>query len=179
VQLAELALERAKRLVEQGEDVVLLLDSISRLARAHSLAQPRLGRDGDDANGAADASGVQAAKRWFSAARNTDEAGSLTIVATAHVTPGPVPGLLHGALLDVANMELALDPELARTGHHPALDMRRSHNRREAELVGEPQLGSIQRLRRSLIALGPEQAWSEITDRLRSTQSNDDLLASI
>jgi transcription termination factor Rho len=179
VQLAELALERAKRLVEQGEDVVLLLDSISRLARAHSLAQPRLRRDGDDANGAADASGVQAAKRWLSAARNTEEAGSLTIVATAHVTPGPVPGLLHGALLDVANMELALDPELARTGHHPALDMRRSHNRRERELVGEPQLGSIQRLRRSLIALGPEQAWSEITDRLRSTQSNDDLLASI
>ena len=180
VQLADLALERAKRLVEQGHDVVVVLDSISRLARAHSLARPRSRRDADESEAlSAEAMGVQAAKRWFSTARNTEEGGSLTILAAVRVVPeGPVDAL-YGALLDIANMELRLDSELAQSGYHPALDTRRSYNRREAELLGEDQARSLQHLRRSLIPLSAAEAWTETVERLRSTPSNDQLLGSI
>jgi transcription termination factor Rho len=181
VQLADLALERAKRLVESGQDVVLVIDSISRLARAHELARPRSRRDSaDDAEFlAGEAVGVQAAKRWFSAARNTEEGGSLTIIAATRVGAEQTVGPLYGALLDIANMELRLEPELAQSGLYPALDSRRSYNRREAELLDESQLSSLQRLRSSLIPLRAADAWTELAERLRSTQSNDELLRSI
>jgi transcription termination factor Rho len=153
VELATLALERARRLVEHGDDVVLAIDSISRLARSHSLARSR--NRGEDR-----APAIQLAKRWFAAGRDTEEAGSLTIVATAESE-----GLLHEALADVATAELRLDGELAGAGLDPPIDVRRSFARPEGVLAGEAD--KMRRLHAALQPLPAREAWDHVAEQIR------------
>jgi transcription termination factor Rho len=153
VELATVALERARRLVEQGDDVLLAIDSLSRLARTHGLARSR-GR-GDEPG-----TGFQFAKRWFAAGRNTEEGGSLTIVATAHAV-----GLLHEALADVATAEVRLDGDLAAAGNEPPIDVRLSFTRPEALLPG--QADALRRLHAAVQPLPVREAWQHVADQVR------------
>jgi transcription termination factor Rho len=184
VRLAQLALERCKRIVERGEHAILLLDSITRLARAHSLLRPRSRRDalddepleGEGLEGPA----ARFAKRWFSAARRAEEGGSLTIVATARVGSGsPLEEAVYEALAGTASMEVRLELELSRAGRFPALDVNHCRTHAEEAIVGEDQVPRLHELRRSLVALPPSEAWSLLVERLRTTGSNAELLAGI
>jgi transcription termination factor Rho len=178
VQFATLALERARRLVERGDDVLLVIDSITRLARAHGLSRAgsRQAREGGEDADAGGSAGLQAAKRWFAAARNTEQAGSLTILAAARVDSGSATEeLLHEALADIASCELRLDAELAQAGLLPPIDVRRSYVREEGSIAGE-EAESRSRLRRSLQPLRPTDAWEQLAERIRETRSNEELL---
>jgi transcription termination factor Rho len=177
VRIAELALERAKRRAEEGKDVVLLLDSLTRLARARSLVQGRSRRPRpDDDPAQAENPAVRSAKRWFSAARNTQEHGSLTIAAVARTdSESEFEQLVYELLADNANMELRLDQELARAGLFPALDVNRSWSHLDAEVVPAEEAAWVAALRRSLISLSPADAWDAVAEKLRSTSSNSEL----
>jgi transcription termination factor Rho len=158
VALAELALARAKRAAERGEDAVLLLDSITRLARAHGLA-----RGGDDAP----ASAVEAVKRWFASARDAGQ-GSLTLIAVARVeSESSLEELVFEALVDSANMVVRLDPELAARGLHPAIDARRSRTLGEEALVDEDTRRTLDALRGVMRSLDPAEAWEFMAEKAR------------
>jgi transcription termination factor Rho len=174
VEFALLALERARRLVEQGDDVLLALDSLTRLGRAYGLARPRRGVEEQPAEDEIPGSGVQFAKRWFAAGRATEEAGSLTIVATARAGSGSATEeLLYEGVADVASAELRLSPELAGAGLEPAIDVRRSYSRADASgRDGE----TLRRLRASLVPLPAAEAWSHLAEQIRDTESNERLL---
>jgi transcription termination factor Rho len=183
VRLAELALERSKRIVERGDGAILLLDSITRLARARSLLRSRSKEMLDDepveGEGAAGPA-ARFAKRWFSAARSTEEGGSLTIIATARVGSGsPLEEAVYEALAGTTNMEVRLDRELARTGRFPAFDPNRCRTHAEEAIVGEGQLPQLRELRRSLVALPSRDAWELLAERIRATASNAELLARV
>jgi transcription termination factor Rho len=176
-QVSELAIERAKRLVEQGMDVVILLDSITRLARAHNLATPASGRI---LSGGVDSTALYPPKRFFGAARNIEEGGSLTILGTALVETGSrMDEVIFEEFKGTGNMELRLDRKLADKRIYPAIDIEASGTRREELLFHKDELTEVWKLRRVLLALEPGPALELLIDRLKSTKSNAEFLVSI
>jgi transcription termination factor Rho len=176
-QVSELAIERAKRLVEMGTDVVILLDSITRLARAHNLATPASGRI---LSGGVDSTALYPPKRFFGAARNIEEGGSLTIMGTALVETGSkMDEVIFEEFKGTGNMELRLDRKLADKRIYPAIDVEASGTRREELLFQKDELVEVWKLRRVLLALESGAALELLIDRLKSTKSNAEFLASI
>ena len=180
--VAELALERAKRLVESGKDVVILLDGITRLTRAYNLAMPSSGRT---LSGGIDPAALHPAKRFFGAARNTAEGGSLTIIATCLIDTGSrMDDLIYEEFKGTGNMELHLDRRLSERRIFPAMDIQRSGTRREELLLGEETLKQVWLLRRmvSIIANDPNnfsEATERILERMRKTKNNAEFLANL
>jgi len=179
--IAELTLERAKRLVEQGRDVVIILDGITRLARAYNLAAPATGRI---MSGGVDSGALYPPKKFFGAARNIEEGGSLTILATALVETGSkMDEVIFEEFKGTGNMELKLDRRLAERRLYPAIDVNASSTRHEELLFKKEVLPQVWRLRRvlnGLVAEGREAAGLELLiDKLRTTPSNDVFLAEI
>ena len=175
--VAELAIERAKRLVELGQDVVVLLDSMTRLARAYNIAAPASGRI---LSGGVDAQALYPPKKFFGAARNIENGGSLTIISSALVETGSkMDEVIFEEFKGTGNMELRLSRELADKRLFPAIDINASGTRRE-ELITDPQeLPIIYRLRRLLGGLEPEQAYQTLVPRLKKTATNRDFMASL
>jgi transcription termination factor Rho len=181
--VAELALERAKRIVESGKDVFILLDGITRLTRAYNLAMPSSGRT---LSGGIDPTALHPAKRFFGAARNTAEGGSLTIIATCLIDTGSrMDDLIYEEFKGTGNMELHLDRRLSERRIFPAMDIQRSGTRREELLLDENALRQVWLLRRmvSMIASNnPDsivEAAERILDRLRKTKNNAEFLANL
>ena len=175
--VAELAIERAKRLVELGQDVVVLLDSMTRLARAYNIAAPASGRI---LSGGVDAQALYPPKKFFGAARNIENGGSLTIISSALVETGSkMDEVIFEEFKGTGNMELRLSRELADKRLFPAIDVNASGTRRE-ELITDPQeLPIIYRLHRLLGGLEPEQAYQTLVPRLKKTATNRDFMASL
>ena len=180
--VAELALERAKRLVENGKDVMILLDGITRLTRAYNLALPPSGRT---LSGGIDSVALYPPKRFFGAARNTEEGGSLTIIATCLIDTGSrMDELIYEEFKGTGNMELHLDRRLAERRIFPAMDILRSGTRREELLFDEGTLQKVWLLRRmtNLIASNsqnPTEATELVLERLAKTQSNAEFLQTL
>ena len=176
-QVSELALERAKRLVEMGTDVVILLDSVTRLARAHNLATPASGRI---LSGGVDSTALYPPKRFFGAARNIEEGGSLTIMGTALVETGSrMDEVIFEEFKGTGNMELRLDRGLADRRIYPAVDISQSGTRKEELLFDPSELAQVWKLRRVLLALEPGAALELLIDRLKTAKSNAEFLAEI
>jgi transcription termination factor Rho len=176
-QVAELTIERAKRLVEMGKDVVIILDGITRLARAYNLAAPASGRI---MSGGIDAGALYPPKKFFGAARNVEEGGSLTIIATALVeTNSKMDEHIFEEFKGTGNMELRLDRRLAERRIYPAIDVEQSSTRHEELLFDRMALQQIWKLRRVLNALEGGAGLELLIDKIRSTKSNDDFLAQI
>ena len=172
--VAELAIERAKRLVELGQDVVVLLDSITRLGRAYNLAAPASGRI---LSGGVDASALYPPKRFFGAARNVENGGSLTILATALVETGSkMDEVIFEEFKGTGNMELRLSRQLADRRIFPAVDVAASGTRREELLIDPAQLKIMWRLRRLFTGLEQQQALELVLGKLKDTQSNAEFL---
>jgi len=176
-QVSELALERAKRLVEAGVDVVILLDSITRLARAHNLATPASGRI---LSGGVDSQALYPPKRFFGAARNIEEGGSLTILGTALVETGSkMDEVIFEEFKGTGNMELRLDRKLADKRIYPAIDIEASGTRKEELLFDRRELLQVWKLRRVLLSLEPGAALELLIDRLKNTKSNEEFLVEV
>ncbi|MCA1713530.1 MAG: transcription termination factor Rho [Actinobacteria bacterium] len=176
-QVAELTIERAKRLVEQGRDVVILLDSITRLARAYNLAAPASGRI---LSGGVDSAALYPPKRFFGAARNIEEGGSLTIIATALVETGSkMDEVIFEEFKGTGNMELRLDRKLEQKRIFPAVDVEASGTRKEELLLAPEELDSVWKLRRVLASLEGGASLELLIDRLRKTKSNEQFLQMI
>ncbi len=176
-QIADLALERAKRMVETGMDVVILLDSITRLARAHNLAAPASGRM---LSGGIDATALYPPKRFFGAARNIEEGGSLTILGTALVeTRSKMDEVIFEEFKGTGNMELRLDRKLADKRIYPAVDIELSGTRREELLFTIDELPQVWKLRRVLLSLEPSAAIELLIDKLHRSPSNKVFLAEV
>ena len=175
--VAELAIERAKRLVELGNDVVVLLDSITRLGRAYNLASPASGRI---LSGGVDASALYPPKRFFGAARNIEGGGSLTILATALVETGSkMDEVIFEEFKGTGNMELRLSRQLADKRIFPAVDIYASSTRREEELLSPEEVKITWRLRRALAGLELQQQLEVVLSKLKETQSNVEFLVQI
>jgi transcription termination factor Rho len=176
-QIAELAMERAKRLVEQGQDVVVLLDSITRLARAYNLSAPASGRI---MSGGVDSTALYPPKRFFGAARNIEEGGSLTIIATALIETGSkMDEVIFEEFKGTGNMELRLDRRMEQKRIFPAIDIDASGTRKEELLLDREELAIIWKLRRVLAALEGPAALELLIDKMKSTRSNNQFLAQI
>ena len=172
--VAELAIERAKRLEELGKDVVVLLDSITRLARAYNLSIPLSGKV---LSGGVDSQALYPPKKFFGAARNIENGGSLTIIATALVETGSkMDEVIFEEFKGTGNMELKLSRELAEKRMFPAIDINASGTRREELLIPPSDLSVIYRLRRALGGLDVEEAYQTLIPRLRQTSSNREFL---
>ena len=179
--VAEMAIERAKRLVELGRDVVIILDGITRLARAYNLAAPATGRI---MSGGVDSGALYPPKKFFGAARNVEEGGSLTILASALVETGSkMDEVIFEEFKGTGNMELRLDRRLSERRLYPAIDVNASSTRHEELLFERGQLQQVWKLRRVLNALasdGKDAAGLELLmDKIRTTSSNDEFLAEI
>lgn len=175
--VAELAIERAKRLVELGQDVVVLLDSMTRLARAYNIAAPASGRI---LSGGVDAQALYPPKKFFGAARNIENGGSLTIISSALVETGSkMDEVIFEEFKGTGNMELRLSRDLADKRLFPAVDINSSGTRREELITPAQELPIIYRLRRLFGGLEPEQAYQTLVPRLKKTASNRDFLAAI
>ena len=180
--VAELGLERAKRLVEAGKDVVILLDGITRLTRSYNLAVPPSGRT---LSGGIDPVALYPAKRFFGAARNTDEGGSLTILATCLIDTGSrMDELIYEEFKGTGNMELHLDRRLAERRIFPAMDILRSGTRREELLLDETTVKHVWLLRRMMAMVSadsanPTEATERVLERLAKTSSNAEFLATL
>ncbi|MEU8521706.1 transcription termination factor Rho [Streptomyces sp. NBC_01216] len=175
--VAELAIERAKRLVELGHDVVVLLDSITRLGRAYNLAAPASGRI---LSGGVDSTALYPPKRFFGAARNIEDGGSLTILATALVDTGSrMDEVIFEEFKGTGNMELKLDRKLADKRIFPAVDVDASGTRKEEILLGSDELAVTWKLRRVLHALDQQQAIELLLDKMKQTKSNGEFLLQI
>ena len=179
--VAELAIERAKRLVELGRDVVIILDGITRLARAYNLAQPATGRI---MSGGVDSGALYPPKKFFGAARNIEEGGSLTILATALVETGSkMDEVIFEEFKGTGNMELRLDRKLAERRIYPAIDLNDISTRHEELLFDRSQLQQVWKLRRVLNALGSDGGGGAglelLMDKIKTTRSNDEFLAEI
>ena len=175
--VAEIALDRAKRLVEMGIDVVILLDSITRLARAYNLSVASSGRT---LSGGFDPAALYPAKRFFGAARNAQEGGSLTIIGTALVDTGSrMDDLIYEEFKGTGNMELHLDRRLADRRIFPAIDVVRSGTRSEELLFKEDELKKVVTMRRMLDMLGPDEATAILIERLGKTETNEEFLSSL
>ena len=176
-QVAELTIERAKRLVEYGRDVVVLLDGITRLSRAYNLATPASGKI---LSGGVDSSALYPPKRFFGAARNLEEGGSLTILATALVDTGSrMDEVIFEEFKGTGNMEVRLDRKLSERRIFPALDIDASSTRKEELLLSEEELVVAWKLRRVLGALDPAQALELVVDRMRQSKTNAEFLRHI
>jgi transcription termination factor Rho len=175
--VAELSIERAKRLVELGHDVVILLDGITRLGRAYNIAAPASGRI---LSGGVDSAALYPPKKFFGAARNIEGGGSLTIVATALIETGSkMDEVIFEEFKGTGNMELRLRREFAEKRIFPAIDVDASSTRREELLMGREELAIVWKLRRVLSGLDGLQALEMLLDRLRKTQSNTEFLVAI
>jgi transcription termination factor Rho len=177
-QVADLAISRARRLVEMGKDVVILLDSITRLAGAYNLATPASGRI---LSGGVDSTALYPPKRFFGAARNIEEGGSLTILGTALVETGSrMDEVIFEEFKGTGNMELRLDRKLADKRVYPAIDIESSGTRKEELLFDRDELAQVWKLRRVLLALAEPSAGLELLiDRLKNTKSNAEFLADV
>ncbi|HZN55741.1 MAG TPA: transcription termination factor Rho [Candidatus Polarisedimenticolaceae bacterium] len=177
VQVAEIVLERAKRLVEAKRDVVLLLDSITRLARAYNAVQPTSGRI---LSGGLDANALQKPKRFFGTARNVEEGGSLTILATALVDTGSrMDDVIFEEFKGTGNMEINLDRKLADRRVFPAIDLLRSGTRKEELLLSKKELDRTWVLRKVLQQMSPVEAMELLRDKMQKTPSNEEFLNSM
>ena len=177
VQVADMVIEKAKRLVEHGKDVVILLDSLTRLARAHNVV---IKNSGKILSGGVDSKALEKPKRFFGAARNTEEGGSLTIVATALVETGSrMDEVIFEEFKGTGNMELRLDRRLAERRIYPAIDVEASSTRHEELLFDRQQLQMVWKLRRVLNALEGGAGLELLMDKIKSTRSNDEFLAEI
>jgi transcription termination factor Rho len=175
--VAEMALERAKRLVEGGRDVTILLDSITRLARAYNLAVPPSGRT---LSGGIDPVALYPPKRFFGAARNIEGGGSLTIVATCLVDTGSrMDDVIYEEFKGTGNMELHLDRKLAERRIYPSIDIQRSGTRREELLLDENTLRQVWTMRRMVSMLGGTEGTELLLSRLSKTQTNDEFLITL
>jgi transcription termination factor Rho len=177
IQVTELVLERAKRLVESGQDVAILLDSITRLARAYNLAAPASGKI---LSGGVDSTALYPPKRFFGAARNIEEGGSLTIIASALVETGSrMDEVIFEEFKGTGNMELRLDRSLSEKRIFPAINIEASGTRKEERLMPTEELALVWRLRRVLHALEGPAAIEMLIDKIRSTKSNEQFLKEI
>ena len=174
VQVADMVLEKAKRLVEHQHDVVILLDSITRLARAHNLVVPHSGRT---LSGGLDSNALQKPKKFFGAARNIEEGGSLTIIASALVETGSrMDEVIFEEFKGTGNMELILDRKLADRRIFPAFDLQRSGTRKEELLLSEFELNRIWVMRKLLAELNPVEMMEFVLDKMRLTRNNKEFL---
>ena len=177
VQVAEMVIEKAKRLVEHKKDVVILLDSITRLARAYNTVVPSSGKV---LTGGVDAHALEKPKRFFGAARNIEQGGSLTIIATALVDTGSkMDEVIFEEFKGTGNMELHLDRKIAERRVYPAINIRRSGTRREDLLMNEADLQRVWILRKLLNDMEDTAATEFIIDRLKSFESNDAFFAAM
>jgi transcription termination factor Rho len=177
VQVAEMAIEKARRLVEHGNDVVILLDSITRLARAYNTIQPHSGKI---LTGGIDANALHKPKRFFGAARNIEQGGSLTIIATALIDTGSrMDEVIFEEFKGTGNMELVLDRRLADRRTYPAIDLIKSGTRKEELLYHPNELEKIFLLRQAVADLAPGDAMNLLLGRLRKTNSNVEFLLSM
>jgi transcription termination factor Rho len=175
IQVSDMALEKAKRLVEHGKDVVILLDSLTRLARASNTVTPASGRV---LSGGMEANALQRPKRFFGAARNTEEGGSLTIIATALIDTGSrMDEVIFEEFKGTGNMEAYLDRRLADKRIFPAMDLQRSGTRKEELLLGEDVLNRVWLLRKVLSPMNTVEAMEFLLDKMRGTKSNKDFLS--
>ena len=177
VQVAEMVIEKAKRLVEHKKDVVILLDSITRLARAYNTIVPSSGKV---LTGGVDAHALERPKRFFGAARNIEEGGSLTIIATCLVDTGSkMDEVIYEEFKGTGNMELHLDRKMAEKRVYPAINVRRSGTRREELLTSEEELQRMWILRKLLTTMEDVPATEFILDKLRDTKTNDEFFQSM
>jgi transcription termination factor Rho len=174
VQVADMVIEKAKRLVEAKEDVVILLDSITRLARAHNIVVPHSGKI---LSGGVDSNALHKPKRFFGAARSTEDGGSLTIIATALIDTGSrMDDVIFEEFKGTGNMELVLNRDLSDRRMFPAIDVNRTGTRREDLLLKEDDLAKIWILRKILSDFDPVEAMDFLLDKLRGTKNNKDFL---
>ena len=177
IQVAEIVLEKAKRLVESGKDVVVLLDSITRLARAYNSCVPHSGKI---LSGGVDSNALQKPKRFFGAARKIEEGGSLTIIATALIDTGSrMDEVIFEEFKGTGNMELQLDRNLFQKRIYPAIDIKRSNTRREELLVHEDELKRIWLMRKVLNELNSDEAMQLLIEKLSKTKTNAEFLMSM
>ncbi|WP_439528185.1 transcription termination factor Rho [Pannonibacter sp.] len=177
VQVAEMVIEKAKRLVEHGRDVVILLDSITRLGRAYNTVVPSSGKV---LTGGVDANALQRPKRFFGAARNIEEGGSLTIIATALIDTGSrMDEVIFEEFKGTGNSEIILDRKISDKRVYPAIDIQRSGTRKEELLVAPERLKKTFVLRRILNPMGTVDAVEFLLDKLKQTKSNDDFFDSM
>ncbi len=177
VQVAEMVIERAKRLVEHKKDVVILLDSITRLARAYNTVQPASGKV---LTGGVDANALQKPKRFFGAARNIEEGGSLTIIATALVETGSrMDDVIYEEFKGTGNLEIHLDRKMAEKRLYPAINVNRSGTRREELLIPQELLQKIWVLRKLLYPMDDMEAMEFLIDKIRAAKNNADFFDSM
>lgn len=175
VQVADMVIEKAKRLVESGDDVVILLDSITRLARAHNIVVPHSGRI---LSGGVDSNALHKPKRFFGAARNTEDGGSLTIIATALIDTGSrMDDVIFEEFKGTGNMEIVLDRDLSDRRIFPAINVNRSGTRKEELLLKEEDLQKIYILRKILSEFTSIEAMEFLLDKMRGSKNNKDFLA--
>jgi transcription termination factor Rho len=177
IQVAEMVMEKAKRLVEHKKDVVILLDSITRLARAYNLVEPHSGRI---LSGGIDSNALHKPKRFFGAARAMEEGGSLTIIATALVDTGSrMDDVIFEEFKGTGNMEITMDRNIFQRRIYPAIDIKRSNTRREELLVHPDELQKIWMLRKALNELNSAEALELLTDKLGKSKTNVEFLLSM
>jgi len=177
VQVAEMVIEKAKRLVEHKKDVVILLDSITRLARAYNSVVPPSGKI---LSGGVDSNALQRPKRFFGAARNIEEGGSLTIIATALIDTGSrMDEVIFEEFKGTGNMELVLDRRLADKRVFPAIDIKKSGTRKEELLLDAETLNRVWILRKLLVSLNPVDSMEFLLDKISGTVDNNDFLSSM
>jgi transcription termination factor Rho len=177
VKVSALALQKAKRLVEVGHDVVILLDSITRLARAHNTTAPSSGKV---LSGGVEANAMQKPKQFFGAARKIENGGSLTILATALIDTGSkMDEVIFEEFKGTGNMELQLDRRLANKRIYPAIDILSSSTRRDDLLLGKEVMNKLYILRKHIGDMTPEETMNFILMQMRSTKSNEEFLATM
>jgi transcription termination factor Rho len=175
--VSEIALEKAKRMVEEGKDVVILLDSITRLARAHNTEAPSGGKL---LSGGLDSNAMQKPKRFFGAARQVEEGGSLTIIATALIDTGSrMDEVIFEEFKGTGNMELHLDRRLVDKRVWPAIDINRSGTRKEELLLTSDEVERMRILRRVLADMPPVEAMELLLNKLKKSKTNHDFLANL
>ena len=177
VQVADIVIEKAKRLVEHGRDVIILLDSITRLARAHNVVVPHSGKI---LSGGVDANALQKPKRFFGAARNIEKGGSLTIIATALIDTGSrMDEVIFEEFKGTGNMELVLDRRLADRRIWPAIDIQKSGTRKEELLMDKDELSRVYLLRNFLADMPPVEAREFLLERMKRTKNNKEFFATM
>jgi len=177
VQVADMVIEKARRMVEHGKDVVILLDSITRLARAHNVVIPHSGKI---LSGGVDANALQKPKRFFGAARNIDKGGSLTIIATALIETGSrMDEVIFEEFKGTGNMELVLDRRIADRRIYPAIDVQRSSTRKEELLLDPTELNKIYLLRNFLADMPTVEAIEFLLERMKRTKTNQEFFATM
>ncbi|MGE3615943.1 MAG: transcription termination factor Rho, partial [Gemmatimonadales bacterium] len=177
VQVADMVIEKSKRLVEHGRDVVILLDSITRLARAHNVVVPHSGKI---LSGGVDANALQKPKRFFGAARNIDGGGSLTIIATALIDTGSrMDEVIFEEFKGTGNSEMVLDRRLADRRIWPALDVQKTSTRKEELLMDKDELNKVYLLRNFLADMPPVEAMEFLLERMKRTKSNKEFFATM